>query len=199
MIDKFTKKECDRALERIEDEQEKMRLFKEDVKNKFGDLMDGDGLLESPDDDDEEYNNAGARYNGLGGFKLDGDDSQIIYDEAEPEWNRNRQPKAKYPKIPSGARAIPYNASDMSQTRTVNSFPSRSLRGPSGDYNHNISNAYDSRQQVLNDDQSSMLGVTQPVSDASLQSDLLGRRAMDQSNNSINNQHLQDSGKHSFV
>ena len=184
-------------MERIEDEQEKMRLFKEDVKSKFGDLMDGDGLLEEDDDDDYNQNN-GIYNNGLGGFKLDGDDSQIIYDEAEPEWNRNRQPKSKYPKINNGG-INPYNAPDMSQTHN-NSLPSRSMRGPPTGYGDTT---YDRTQQVIvNDDptQNSMLGVNKNSYDASLQSDLIGRRTMDNAN-SLNNQlgHSQDGQKHSLV
>ena len=172
------KKECDRALQRIEDEQERMRLFKEDVKSKFGDLMDGDGLLEDDEDDDNYgHNNNGNKWNdGLGGFKLDGDDSQITYDEPEPEWNNNRQPRVKYPNI-QNAGVIQYNAPEMSHTHNIGSLPSRSMKGP---------------PQVINDPENntlnSMMGVNKNSVgyDASLQSDLIGRKNMG-NNNSLNN------------
>eukprot|EP01084_Bolivina_argentea_P306397 529459_1 len=71
-------RECDRALQRIEDEQNKMRIFKEDVVSKFGDIMDDEyGLMEDDDDDYNKYDNNNRwnnnNNNNLGGFKLDND------------------------------------------------------------------------------------------------------------------------------
>eukprot|EP01083_Nonionella_stella_P212328 766943_1 len=165
-------RECDRALQRIEDEQNKMRIFKEDVVSKFGDIMDDEyGLMEDDDDDYNKYDNNNRwnnnnNNNNLGGFKLDNDDSHVTFDEIEPDWNQNRQPKKGF------------YAPEMSNTHTAinNSLPSRSLQQPQynnqylEDHTHSINN--------------SINGVNQNHSfDSSLMSDVIGRQQINNNNN----------------
>ena len=106
--------ECDRALRRIDNEQEKMRLFHEDVKSKFGDMMD-DGLLFDDDDDRD-----GDEFSRTKTFNLNGD--LVTYDEPEPDWGSTRNPR--YANMRSSAIDAPYNAPEISNTHTVLSLPS---------------------------------------------------------------------------
>ena len=50
-----------------------MRMNRKELR--FSDLMDGVGLLEDDDDDDYGNDNGNKWNDGLGGFKLDGDNS----------------------------------------------------------------------------------------------------------------------------
>eukprot|EP01084_Bolivina_argentea_P005061 9570_1 len=139
-------RECHRALKRIEAEQEKMRVFKEDVEKKFADIIEEDeGLLE-----DEDQINEGAvhRRNESLGFKED-NGGHVVFDETEPDWNNNRQPTRSNP--------YGYNAPELSNTHhTINSLPSQS-------YTHTVPIPYDvthDPQQSQNDTLHSMNGVS---------------------------------------
>ena len=111
--------ECDRALRRIDNEQEKMRLFHENVRSKFSDLMKS-GLLFDDEygDDEDEVSRTKTLTNGPVRFSLNGD--HIPYDEQEPQWGQNRNPR--HSNMRSSAIDVLYNAPEMSNT--VFSLPS---------------------------------------------------------------------------
>eukprot|EP01084_Bolivina_argentea_P306395 529457_1 len=133
-------------------------------------------------DNEEDYelwygvneDNNNNNNNNLGGFKLDNDDSHVTFDEIEPDWNQNRQPKKGF------------YAPEMSNTHTAinNSLPSRSFQQPQynnqylEDHTHSINN--------------SINGVNQNHSfDSSLMSDVIGRQQINNNNNQQSTLHRQ--------
>jgi len=213
-------RECERALKRIEHDQEKLMEFRMEVKHKFGEIIDTEGGLLQADDDFEDgheshdatannatpsnghasINNNSRKYGRLSGFKMhDGDNDLrgIDYDD-EAVWNAQPQPQNGTVILPStrnsssNSMAIAYsNAPEMSHTRGFgSSLPSRSIQAGS-------TSIAPPPPQPVDDGNNSMLGVQGQDLDASLQSDLIGRAsAYNQTNNRAQQRQNTRNGDH---